>query len=141
MQTEKLPIDNQKQFYDNQGTHQINIYASPNLLKDNNFNLEGYYRSRYFLNPKKIYHLRINNLLLDDEPFYHIRILHFSITISASAVIKAKNITHITPSIIQKIQQLNIQSSGLKLVKLSYLFGSVDQINIYFRMTSLLPTY
>ena len=31
----------QPQFYDNYETHQINIYTSPNLMKDNNFNLKG----------------------------------------------------------------------------------------------------
>ena len=65
--------------------------------------------------------------LLDDEPFYHICITLFSFTIVAKTVIKAKNIAHITPSIIQKTQKLNIQWSGLKLVKSSYLVGSVDR--------------
>ena len=48
-------------------------------------------------------------------------------TISATKVIKSKNIAHIKPSIIQKKQQLNILSTRLKLVKLSYLVGSVDR--------------
>ena len=52
-----------------------------------------------------------------------------------------KNIAHITASIIQKTQQLNIQSSGPKLVKLCYLVGSVDRRDIYFHMTCLLPIY
>ena len=55
----------------------------------------------------------------------------FFITVSAATVIKAKNIAHITPSINQKTQQLNIQPSRLKLVKLSYLVGSVDRKNIF----------
>ena len=36
---------------DNYETHQIKIYTSPNLLNDNNFKLQGYYWSRYFVNP------------------------------------------------------------------------------------------
>ena len=32
--------------------------------------------------------------------------------------------------------QLNIQSSALKNVKLSYLVGSVDKNNVYFHMTA-----
>ena len=35
----------------------------------------------------------------------------------------------------------NIQSSGLKLVKLCYLVGSDDRKNKYFQMTCLLSTY
>ena len=38
-------------------------------------------------------------------------------------------------------QQLNIESSVLKLVKLSYLVASVDRNNVYFHMTYLLPKY
>ena len=57
-------------------------------------------------------------------------IILFSITISATTVIKAKNIAHVTLSIINKTQQLNIQSSGLKLVKLSYLVASVALNNV-----------
>ena len=56
-------------------------------------------------------------------------------------VIKTKNLAHITASIIQKSQQLNIQSSGLKLGNLSYFVGSVDRKNMYFNMTCLLLTY
>ena len=55
----------------------------------------------------------------------------FFITISATTVIKAKNIAHIIPSIIQKTHQLNFQSSGLKLVKLSYLARSAGRKNIF----------
>ena len=65
----------------------------------------------------------------------------FSIMTSATTVIKTKNITHIMPSIIQKTQQLNIQPSRLTLAQLSYLIGCIDQKNIYFHMTCLLPTY
>ena len=53
----------------------------------------------------------------------------------------AKHIVQITPSIIQKTHQLNIQWSELNLVKLSYLAVSVDWTNINFHMTCLLPTY
>ena len=42
----------------------------------------------------------------------------FSITIYPTTIIKAKNTAHVTPSVIHKTQQLNIQSSGLKLMKL-----------------------
>ena len=38
-------------------------------------------------------------------------------------------------------QQLNIKQSALKLLKLSYLFGSVDKNNVYFHMTCLLSKY
>ena len=46
-------------------------------------------------------------------------------------VIKTKNLAHITASIIQKSQQLNIQSSGLKLGNLSYFVSSVDRKNVF----------
>ena len=36
---------------------------------------------------------------------------------------------------IHKMQQLEIQSSGRRLVKLSYMSVSADQIKIYFHMT------
>ena len=97
-------------------------------MKDNNFSLKGYYWSRNCLNPayknlqQECFSSQNQQSLLD-EPFYHIYITPFSITISVTTVIKAKNIGHITPSIIQKTRQLNTQSSGLKLVKLSYLVG------------------
>ena len=137
MQTEKLPKNSHKQFYDNQKTHQIKLYISPQLKKDNNFNIDDYYQSRYFLNPayktfnQKISGLRINKRgILDDEPFYRICITLFSITISATAVIKATNIAHVTPSTIHKTQQLNIQSSELKLMKLSDLGGRNDGNNV-----------
>ena len=51
----------------------------------------------------------------------------FAITISDITVIKAENISHITPSVIHKILQVNIQSSALKIMKLSYLVGSVHR--------------
>ena len=36
---------------ENYETHQIKTYTSPNLQKDNTFNLKGYYWSTYFVNP------------------------------------------------------------------------------------------
>ena len=47
--TETLSNNRHKQFYDIQNTHQIKLYTFPNLLKNNNFNLKGYNRSRYCL--------------------------------------------------------------------------------------------
>ena len=41
-----------------------------------------------------------------DELFYYTLIPLFSITISATAAIKANNIAHVTPSMIQTTQQL-----------------------------------
>ena len=73
---------------------------------------------------------RINNPLLDDEPFYHTCIALFYIMISATTINKVKNIAHVTPSIIHKTQQLNIQSSGLKPVKLFYPVRNVDRNNV-----------
>ena len=100
----------------------------------------------FFLNPD--YKMQLENflshnqqLLLDDELFYRIGITYFSIAIFATKVIKIKNIAHITPSIIRKTQQFNIQSSGLKLVKLSYLVSSVDQKDICFHTFCLMLTY
>ena len=62
--------------------------------------------------------------------------LHFSLSqFLLQQQLKPKNIAHqlnktsITSTSIR--QQLNIQSSGLKLVKLSYLVGSVDRKNIF----------
>ena len=55
--------------------------------------------------------------------------------ISATMVIKTKNLAHITASIIQKSQHLNIQSSGLKLGNLSYFVTSVDRKNMLFHMS------
>ena len=83
----------------------------------------------------------MNSPLLDDESIYHTCITLFSIGISAVTVIKAKNVAHVIQSVIHKTQQLNIQSSGLELMKLLHLVGSVDPTNIFFRMTCLLPTY
>ena len=64
---------------------------------------------------KSICRLRINNPILDDELFYHIYIKIFLhdfffkvvITISSIAIIKAKNIAHIGPPIIQKTKLTN----------------------------------
>ena len=74
-------------------------------------------------------------------PFYHTHILLFSMTISAAIVIKATKYS--TYYIIHNSYdvQLNIQSSALENVKLSYLVGSVDKNNVYFTMTCLLPKY
>ena len=47
------------------------------------------------------------DLFLDDTPFYRICILLFSIKISATAIIKAKNTTDSAPSIFQNTHQLN----------------------------------
>ena len=49
--TEKIPKNSHKQFYVNLETYQIKTFNSPNLLKDNNFILNGYYQSKYILNP------------------------------------------------------------------------------------------
>ena len=78
----------------------------------------------------KISLLKINNLLLDDKPFYQACITLFSITISTTTVIEAKNKAPVTPSIIHKTQQLNILSSERKLVKLSYVVGGADRNNL-----------
>ena len=67
---------------------------------------------------------------MEFEPFYHKYKTLISITISATTVVKAKNIALVTPSIIHKTEQVNIQSSELKLVNLSYLVGSVDRNNV-----------
>ena len=74
---------------------------------------------------------------MDHEPFYHTRTLPLSIIISATKAIEAKNIAHVTPSIVQKTQQLNIKSLGLRLVKLFCVVGSFDQNNSNFNMTHL----
>ena len=55
--------------------------------------------------------------------------------------LKPQNITRITSTIIQMMQELNIQSSALKNLKLSYLVGSVDKNDVYLHMTYLLPKY
>ena len=79
---------------------------------------------RNFLNSESSAHF------CDDEPFYHINIKLFSITVSAATVTKATNITCLTPSLIHITQELTIQSSALKLVQLSYLNGNVDRKNV-----------
>ena len=51
-------------------------------------------------------------LFLDDMSLYRTCILLFSITISATAAFKAKNIIGAPPSMFHKTHQLNTQSSG-----------------------------
>ena len=55
-----------------------------------------------------MFRLRINSILLDDEPFHQRFIPLLSITNCATTAINAKNITRVTPSTVQKTQQLNI---------------------------------
>ena len=77
-----------------------------------------------------------------DETFYHKHILLFSRTISAAIDIKATKysmyfIIHSSHDVATKYSIISTE----KNVKLSYLVGIVDKINVYFHMTWLLPKY
>ena len=125
MQSENLAKNSDKQFYVLINANQIKLYSYPDLLKENPL-------LRKFLNSESTAYFL-------DETFYHTHIPLFSTTISTAIVIKTTKYS--TYSIIHITQQLNIQSSALKNVKLSYLVGSVDKNNVYFHMTCLLPKY
>ena len=127
MQTENLANNSHKQFYVLLNTNQIKLYTYPDLLKENPL-------LRKFLNSESTAYFL-------DETFYHTHILLFSMTISTAIVIKTTKYS--TYYIIHNSYdvQLNIQSSALKKVQLSYLVGSVDKNNDYFHMTCLLPKY
>ena len=93
-------------------------------MKDNNFNLKGYNRSRCFQNTTYKIFLSENVSTQSQTPAFQMMLsftrhdYHFSLTISPTTAIKTKNIAFVIPSIIHKTQQLNIQSSGLKPAKL-----------------------
>ena len=125
MQTENLANNSHKQFYVLLNTNQIKLYTYPDLLKENPL-------LRKFLNSESTAYFL-------DETFYHTHILLFSTTISAAIVIKVAK--YRTYYIIHNSQQLHIQSSSLKNVKLSYLIANVVKNNVYFHMTCLLPRY
>ena len=72
---------------------------------------------------RKFLDLESAALFLDDDPFYHKRLSLFSITISVTTAMKVKSIVHVKQSIINETQQLNIQSSGLKLITFFYLIS------------------
>ena len=75
-----------------------------------------------------------------DETFYHTHVPLFSIAISAATVIKATKYS--TYYIIHNSYNVATKYSIIKkLVKLSYLVGSVDKNNVYFDMTYFLPKY
>ena len=125
MQTDNLAKKSHKKFYVLLNTNQIKLCTYLDLLKENplrrkSLNSES---TAYFL----------------DETFYHTHILLFSTTISAAIVIKVAK--YRTYYIIHNSQQLHIQSSSLKNVKLSYLIANVVKNNVYFHMTCLLPRY
>ena len=84
-------------------------------MKDNNFNLKGYSRSRCFQNTTYKIFLSENVSTQSQTPAFQMML---SLTISPTTAIKTKNIAFVIPSIIHKTQQLNIQSSGLKPAKL-----------------------
>ena len=75
-----------------------------------------------------------------DETFYHTHVPLFPIAISAATVIKATKYS--TYYIIHNSYNVATKYSIIKkLVKLSYLVGSVDKNNVYFDMTYFLPKY
>ena len=126
MQTENLANNSHKQFHVFLNANQIKPYTYPDLLKENPL-LRKYLNSEstaYFL----------------DETFNHTHILLFSMTISAAIVLKATKYS--TYYIIHNSYNVATKYSIIKkLVKLSYLVGSVDKNNVYFDMTYFLPKY
>ena len=108
-------------------------------MQTENLANNSYKKFYVLLNTNQIKLYTYPNLLKEN---HLLRKFLFSMTISAAIVIKAwKNIAHITSSIIHMTYQLNIQSSALKNVNLSYLVDSIDKNNVYFYMTCLLPKY
>ena len=116
MQTENLANNSHKQFYVLLNTNQIKLYTYPDLLKENPL-------LRKFLNSESTAYFL-------DEVFYHKHIPLSSITISAATtVIKATKYS--TYCIIENSCDVATKYSIIKkLVKLSYLVGSVDKNNI-----------
>ena len=126
MQTENLANNSHKQFYVLLNTNQIKLYTYPDLLKENPL-------LRKFLNSESTAYFL-------DETFNHTRILLFSMTISTAIVLKATKYS--TYYIIHNSYNVATKYSIIKkLVKLSYLVGSVDKNNVYFDMTYFLPKY
>ena len=109
-------------------TNQIKLYTYPDLLKENPLlrKLPNSKSTAYFLN----------------ETFYHTHILLSPTTISAEIVIKATKysryfLIHISYDVATKYSIISTE----KNVKLSYLIDGVDESNVYFHMTYLLPKY
>ena len=128
MKTENLTNNSHKQFYALLNTNQIILYVYPDLLKENPL-------LRNFLNSESTAYFL-------DETFYHTHIRLFSATISAAIVVKATKysmyfIIHNSYDVATKHSIISTE----KNVKLSYLVGSVDKINVYFHITCLLPKY
>ena len=91
-----------------------------------------------FVNTNQIKQIKATAHILDDETFYQTHIPLFSIMISgAIAIIKATNIAHFTPSIINSYDVASETNSIFK----SYLTWLVVLIGTYFQMTSSLPKY
>ena len=126
MQIENLANNGHKQFHVLLNINQIKLYTYPDLLKENLL-------LRKFLNSESTAYFL-------DETFNHTRILLFSMTISAAIVLKATKYS--TYYIIHNSYNVATKYSIIKkLVKLSYLVGSVDKNNVYFDMTYFLPKY
>ena len=127
MPTETFTSNSYKQFYVLLNTNQIKLYTYPDLLRQNPL------LRKFLTSETTAYFLA--------EAFYQIHIPLFSITFSLKQSLKPRNIARIKSSIIHLTQQLNFQSSLLKLVKLSYLVGSFDKGNVYLYMTFLALNY
>ena len=128
MQAENLANNSHKQLCVFLNTNQIKLYTYPDLLKENPL-------LRKFLSSESTTYFL-------DETFYHTHILLSSTTISAAIVIKATKysmyfIIHNSYDVATKYSIISTE----KNVKLSYLVGSVDNNNVYFHMTCLLPKY
>ena len=120
MQTENLVNNSHKQFYVLLNTNQIKLYTYPDMLKENPL-------LRKFLNSESTAYFL-------DETFYHTHILIFSARIS-TAIKATKYSTYYIINNSHDVE-LNIQSSALKNVKLSYLVGSIDKNNAYFLLVA-----
>ena len=126
MQTENLGNNSHRQLYVVLNTSQIKPYTYPNLLKENPL------LRKFLISESTAYFL--------DKTFVHTHVPLFWITISAGTVIKATKysmyyIIHNSYDVATKYSIIK------KLVKLSYLVGSVDKNNVYLHMTCLLPKY
>ena len=128
MQTKNLANNSYKKFYALLNTNQIKLCTYPDLLKENPLlrkllptgNQQLNFQMRPFTT--RIYYFSQRGFLLQQS-------------------LKPQNTACITSFIIHMTQQLNIQSSALKNVKLSHLVGSVDKNNVYFQMICLFPRY
>ena len=55
MQTKNLPKNGRKQFLCILNANEITLYTLPDLLKENNLNLKGYYHNHFLNSAYKIY--------------------------------------------------------------------------------------